>query len=487
MIFPLIGLPIGTIFAATVSAVFAFDGQTAGKACAHEAVVKPKEYPRALRNPLKGFRSFRTGETFPYGTMKQTCIRWLDLENDESDGIEKIRRHCDKIWKNYPQRNLKAIPRVYLHWSGGQFSHLKSPRDEAYWPTDMTPNDYSSGQFKKRLTRLIKRLGQCWDNDPRVAYIEMGLIGWWGEMHHPHPWPELQKLLGDAFTAAFKNKLILAGVDSSWGIIRWAGHPSCPKFSDYPKLGFYWDNFVEPSEEEQAQYIEDLGDQWHWAVMGGELCWGLPNWQKVINYIRRLHTNHLSWGAKYQDPVNRREWADKIQKTFGYRFIIDEVRYPAMVMPNKPFKVLFILHNTGSSPFYYNWPVGLSLLDVTTKEVVWKDTFKDIDIRKWLPGDKWDPKKQQYAIRPKAYTAESEFTVPAGIQQGRYILALAILDPAGMLPSARFAIENYFTGGRHPIGYIGLGQAIRNPELMDVVYDDPQADWTLHYVYEPHK
>ena len=151
------------------------------------------------------------------------------------------------------------------------------------------------------------------------------------------------------------------------------------------------------------------------------------------------------------------------------------------------FKVSFVLHNTGSSPFYYNWPVELSLLDTVTKKVVWKDTFKDIDIRKWLPGDKWDPEKQQYTIRPRVYTAESEFTVAADIQQGRYILALAILDPAGMLPSARFAIENYFTGGRHPIGYIGLGKAVKNPELWDITFDDPQADRTLYYVYEPHK
>jgi len=469
-------------------------------------VIKPKEYPRALRNPLKGFRA---GKAYPFGTLQKTYITWPDLENDQSDGIDKIRRHCDKIWKDYPQHNTKVIPRVFLHWNGENTSCLKPPRDEPYWPADITTYDYSSPQLRKRLTRLIKRLGQCWDNDPRVAYIEMGLIGHWGEMHHPHPWPQLQKLLSDAFTAAFRNKFIMVGIDSWWGVISWAGHPSCPKFSDYPQLGIYWDSFgYYHIEEEQAQSIEALGDRWHTAVMGGEVCHdatalGPSNgedsqrprtdikigyYNNVVNYIRRLHTNHLGWfyNHNYDDP-DTYIGAQTAQKALGYRFVIDQMRYPAMVMPNKPFKVSFILRNTGSSLLYYNWPVELSLLDTITRKVIWKDTFKNIDIRKWLPGDKWNPEKQQYTIRPEKYTAESEFTIPAGVQQGKYILALAILDPAGMLPSARFAIENYFTGGRHPIGYIGLDQAVKNPELLGIVYDDPQADRTLHYVVESRK
>ena len=56
----------------------------------------------------------------------------------------------------------------------------------------MTPGDYSSDQFKRRALRLIQRLGTVWDNDPRVAYIELGLIGRWGEQHSPSITPEMQ-------------------------------------------------------------------------------------------------------------------------------------------------------------------------------------------------------------------------------------------------------------------------------------------------------
>jgi hypothetical protein len=65
------------------------------------------------------------------------------------------------------------------------------------------------------------------------------------------------------------------------------------------------------------------------------------------------------------------------------------------------------------------------------------------------------------------------------------VLALAILDPAGELPCARFAVVNYFNGGRHPIGRIGAGVAVARPELDEREFDDLRADRSLHYVVGP--
>jgi hypothetical protein len=74
--------------------------------------------------------------------------------------------------------------------------------------------------------------------------------------------------------------------------------------------------------------------------------------------------------------------------------------------------------------------------------------------------------------------------LPASVPQGRYVLALAILDPAGMLPAVRFAIENYFTGGRHPIGLVGVDRPVSTRQLSPMHFDDPAADRTLHYALE---
>ncbi len=155
---------------------------------AADVVVRPLEYAKALKNPCKGLR-FNGGQEHvnpdnPLISLSHDYIRWNTIENSASDGIDKIRRFCDNAWKDLPSRNVKVIPRVYLDW----------PNQGVHWPADMTTGDYSSAQFKARMVRLIQRLGQLWDRDPRVAFVEMGIIGQWGEQHDPSPDVGMQKL-----------------------------------------------------------------------------------------------------------------------------------------------------------------------------------------------------------------------------------------------------------------------------------------------------
>ena len=163
--------------------------------------IEPGEYSRALRNPLKGFRSRRGVFDHEWATLWHSYIRWKEIENDKNDEVDKIVKFCNQHWKDAKKYNIKIIPRVFLDWD--------EKDGNEYWPRDMKTGDYSSQQFRRRVVRLVRRLGQLWDNDPRVAFVEMGIIGHWGEHHHPNPSSEMQDLLGLAFTRAFKNKLVM--------------------------------------------------------------------------------------------------------------------------------------------------------------------------------------------------------------------------------------------------------------------------------------
>ena len=109
---------------------------------------------------------------------------------------------------------MKVMPRVYLYWPGAQEKYKANPfyLMGKFWPADMKTDDYTSEQFKSRVTRLVSRLGQVWDNDPRVGIIEMGIQGKWGEQSDPDLHPEMEKVLGDAFSAAFQHKKIMTRV-----------------------------------------------------------------------------------------------------------------------------------------------------------------------------------------------------------------------------------------------------------------------------------
>ena len=87
--------------------------------------------------------------------------------------------------------------------------------------------------------------------------------------------------------------------------------------------------------------------------------------------------------------------------------------------------------------------------------------------------------KGEWEIEPEKYTVEGKFKtdVPAGT----YIISLAILDPAGNLPSLRFATGNYLKGGRHPFGTIDFKTNRCEPLPSGFPFDDPADDHSLSY------
>ncbi len=105
----------------------------------------------------------------------------------------------------------------------------------------------------------------------------------------------------------------------------------------------------------------------------------------------------------------------------------------------------------------------MSLLDDNRKPV-WLG-YVHVDIRNWHPG--------------YTYMVKDSFQLPDALNKGTYTLALAVLDPSGLLPSLRFANTHYYTGGRTPLGALGIGGAAETTDIGP--FDSLYADHTLHY------
>ena len=348
-------------------------------------------------------------------------------------------------------------------------------------------------------------MGEAWDNDPRVAYVEMGIVGEWAEQHDPNItsyWPDheqgnhvanrtwipgIEKTLGDAFAAAFKNKKVM---------VRYAY-----EFKDYD-YGIYWDSWS--IKEERVRGYEEMlktGDKWKRQPIGGEITW---NWGSLARFksleevvsdddtrsyvmeeIRNLHCNHLggvTW-ANFNDPTFKINAAE-LQKAMGYRFVLNEFSYPVKIQKGVPFNISFDVTNTGSSPFYYDWPVEIALLDISTKSKVWSKTLDNVKISQWFPGDNWDKTKNEYLTKPQKKHISEQLTLDVDLTGGKYIISISVLDPAGMVPSLRFATANYLLGGRHPMGFVGVGKDITDYTANTAEFVDLNADKTLRYVIE---
>jgi hypothetical protein len=456
--------------------------------------VAPAEFPGAINNPLKGFRDYKQDG---YGLLERKYIKWSEIEVCAEDSVDRIIAHTTKITqakgKRFEDLNIKLVPRVYLDWDG-------SPGKQ-YWPADLHTFDYDSPAFQERLKRLIAKLGQAWDNDPRIFAVQMGLIGHFGEHHHPAPTAEQRRLLVEAFQKAFKNKPVLVRHNDE----------------EFMQAGFgiYYDTFAnlsrEPPEGPKEQFpwqaMNIYRDLWKRAPVEGEVEY---NWQMqresskpeetfgrtpdetmkkpayrryMMDKIRRYHTSYLGWIDNYNASDREvLEGAAELQKAFGYRFVLDAVSYPLVGAAGKEATVKLAVRNTGSAPFYLDWPVAIGLLDPATKKLVWSAPLKGVDIRTWLPGEEWDSAAFAYRNPAKRYDAVGVAALPSDLKTGTYILALAILDrQGGMTPSARFATVNYFRGGWHPLGFIGVGTALQEAGLKEIAFDSPAFDDSLSY------
>jgi hypothetical protein len=431
------------------------------------------ETPEAFRNPMKGFRPSRyiQDAAFPDGEYVSTYKHYVPysaLESSAADGAQKIKDWSDASWSGLRAQNRKVIPRVVIVYPG----------TGEYWgdiPHDGTPAEWATAALKARLVAFVAKLGQAWDDDPRVAAVEMGLWGKWGE-HNIFPDQvagsdripaDFQQALGDAFNAAFKNKKVMVRYPDT--------------FASDANVGFYWDSFALPDDDNAGGGAGMVTrDVWRTRMLSGEVAYdwgdqshlgGSPNGtlssntntDYVIGYVARLHASSLGWIAQYT-PDNGTVSANaaRLQKALGYRFTIKQATFDSTISSGGPVDVSLTVANVGNAPFYYDWPIEVSLLSAD-RSVAWRGTFGGTDIRQWLPGS--------------SYVVHGTFNPT--VATGTYTLAVAILDPSGNAPSLRFANVNYYRGGRTPVGHVGIGT--RPPDQNLGPFDALKSDAALSY------
>ncbi|NLK17226.1 MAG: DUF4832 domain-containing protein [Clostridiales bacterium] len=454
------------------------------------------ELEGAIRNPLMGhlaplgtdwspvpdtieeFSKFLKDR--PYGTLFRQYFNWIELEYDVSSDFDYFLSHAETKLKNLEKYNIKAIPRVILNWPGKEDEY-----NGIYWPVDMNDYDYDSTQFRERLELMVQKMGRAWDNDPRIAYIQMGIFGQWGEQHTPSPSSDMQQYAADLFNEHFKNKLIMVRYPTS-------------DFFQNNNYGLYWDEWGSDTQWSVWDRIDmvvspEYKDRWKTAVFGGENTFnqafdpGLNGGRfktfgynttftaeqaftekipEIMKYLGLTHTNHVEM-VMTPSYTSLRDSAkigfDVVQSFMGYRMVIGDVKYTKNVT-NNALNVELDITNKGCSPFYYDWNIALSLLDTKTKQPVYTQVFDNISTMDIMPGEDWDIQQAKFTVPPQTHTLSQTFNIPESIKKGKYILAVTMLDPAGMVPAARFANNTQVKGGYTALGYVGVNKKIWFPE-----------------------
>lgn len=403
-------------------------------ATAEELVIRPQAALGPLDNPLKGWCPYTdAGEiTQPYSMVFQ-YVPWNRVEPRE--GEYRFKEWEDEAWNVALAQGKHVIFRVYI-----DYPKLKSGMPD--WlvrqGVRMTPYDehggglapdYDDPRMIAAMEKFIAALGQRYNNNPRVAFAQLGMLGFWGEWHtwpkeKLYASPETERRVIDAFRKALPDKRLM---------VRYA--------RDYagrqPWIGFHDDMFPQDTDNGEAwSFLAGLRlsgrtENWKTAVVGGEM---VPNqarkWLgKDFELTKKMaRASHFSWVGPYCPTLERKNENDaefnrrseELVRMLGYEFRLTEILTQSTVESGGKLSVTLRGVNQGVAPFYYPWPLAISLLD-TNNQVV--KTFEtDIDVRKWQPGDFTE-------------SANVRIDVPSG----DYRLAIGIIDPWTRKPAIRFA------------------------------------------------
>ncbi len=352
--------------------------------------------PAPVDNPLKGLMPFRGRvESFPH-SMEWGYIPWKDLQQDERtftwapldaflDDIAGRGHHAAfRIYADYPN-TPSALP-AFLD---GVARHEYADYDNGHDAVSYAP-DYDDPRVLRAMRRLIAALGARYDGDPRIGFITVGLIGFWGEWHTHRPscncdqWmpsAKTQRAVLDAFDDAFdRTKLLVRYAD-----VGWDGHD----------MGFHDDSFafqtLDPPDWVFMAKIKRARAtrQWRRQPIGGELR---PEVQHCVfsvptcappgqDFARSVQATHASWlmdyfAFRWGHSGSDHERALAASRSLGYELFVSEVKLKD-TRAGQRVPVQLRIQNRGVAPFYYDWPVRLAVADaagriVTSTVTKWK-------------------------------------------------------------------------------------------------------------------
>jgi len=398
---------------------------------AEEVVVRPQPAAGPLDNPLKGWCPYTNAGPIhqPYSMVFQ-YTSWRELEPVEN---EFRFNEWEESWNVEAAKDKHIIFRVYIDYPSKpsglpDWMRKSGVKEIAYeeYGGGRSP-DYDDPRMIAGMERLIAALGERYNNDPRIAFIQLGLLGFWGEWHtYPrselYASPETQRRVIDAYRKAFPEKSLMARYARGYaGRQEW--------------LGFHDDMFPEDTDNgKDWSFLAGLRkakrtENWQVAVVGGEMVPGKAEQWLGVDFdttLAMLGRSHFTWVGPYcpalAKPKNESflKRSEELVRKMGYEFQITEVTHPTSVKVNQPVRLSLKGKNLGVAPFYYPWSVQWALLDSSGKVASLQKT--DWNIRKWQPGS-------------FAESADPVFDVPPG----KYRLGFGIRDPWKNRPAIRFA------------------------------------------------
>jgi hypothetical protein len=427
-------------------------------------------------NPLRGLYRWNEQEIAPlaYPTLDSyKRYSWRELE--PAAGQYDFGAIDQAIAKASQQGQRHAFRvRAMINGKGIAVPDYLAAQMEAGWWGDTNGDgkgdtyvpDWNDADFHERLERLTIELGKRYNGDPRVAWVDVGFFGNWGEWHmwpflESYPRPEgakkateasKQRII-DAMASAFNRTQLIMGSEEI--------APLLYALRTYPTMGWRRDSLGDTHFTEGAgmrRLREDpegwalFTERWKTAPIITEFI--SPNdqtdphvYELATKQVKEFHVSMVSNGNTLPwDSLSQAGQTTflQLQEQIGYSYALTEVTMLAPLQVGKPLTLQAGWHNIGNAPTYEPWQIMFQLRNPTTQTLVW-ETPSHFDLRQLLPGENG----QQW---------EDTFTLPTGLAAGSYEFVVQVRDPAGQRVPMALALSGLQTDRSYILGTINVIQ-----------------------------
>ena len=421
----------------------------------------PKGLDQELSNPYMGWAPPADGADYiqPH-RLVYTNLNWAEIEPVEGffdfEKIEAINK-----FSYWTRLDIKIILRVVLD-KPKETSQMDIPEwlfrkiqgDGTWYDNEygkgFSPN-YSNPVLISYHKKLLRKMAEHYDHDNRIAFIELGSLGHWGEWHtkdvrNPFPKAEIADQYVYHYLDNFTNKYLLLrrpmviAVKNNLGLYN-------DMFGDRQAT---IDGFVKWINNGYQFWLTDemipgMPEFWKYAPSGGEFApFSKETFRNsnIGNLIQQAKLSHVSWLGP-NCPINKRwPWyiqknINKLLKVIGYRFVLEKEEHRKIVKPGEKLEVMMNWSNKGIAPFYFDWEMELSLAD---------------------PKGNIIASSRQLGVVPKLLPGNTKhvqtLTIPSVLAPGNYNLCIAIINPETEKPGIALAIKGRRNDGRYNLGML---------------------------------
>ena len=382
--------------------------------------VCPEITDDALINPGMGWVCFHySNRLWAYGSKNETGealqwfpgastiyfrLPWSCLEPEEGKFRWDI---VDSFAQPWIQAGKKIAFRVICcdnryRYTTPEWVHRAGAKgiDYTFSTRDATPEgvlwepDYKDPIFLAKLDHFLDAMGKRYNDNPNVAFVDIGTFGLWGEGHTfftskltQEQADEVVRLHVDLHCKHFPDTLLCISDDVA-GNARPGSHFPSTDYALSKGVTLRDDSILVGKAPKQWFHAELAGQFWPTLpVIVEHEHYGLSRdrgaWDKdlLARSVEEYHASYMSihwWPKEFLDA--NRDAVDRINRRLGYRLELRKATYPKTVELNEPFEVESVWSNVGVAPCYGGGFVAYTLIDSNGK-IAWVCVDESFDVK----------------------------------------------------------------------------------------------------------